>query len=77
MKLINRFAMLLAALLVPGVALAHAGHLDTIEHAVLHMLEHNGKELGAVLFVVIVLFVGLLLRSNKVRKNAPIKRDKK
>lgn len=77
MKSINRFAMLLAILLVPGIALAHAGHLDTIEHAVLHMLEHNGQELGAVLLVVIVFFVGLLLRSNKDPKKARIQRDRK
>lgn len=76
MKMKQRFATLML-LLVPGIALAHAGHLDTIEHAVMHMLEHNGKELGVVILVVLALLIGLYANSTRQQKSRSTPEDKK
>ncbi len=77
MKMTQRLAFLSVLILAPGIALAHAGHLDTIEHAVLHMLEHNGKEIGAVLVALFAVLVGLYVTNSKNEKIRSITKDKK
>ena len=77
MKMTQRLAFLSVLILAPGIALAHAGHLDTIEHAVLHMLEHNGKEIGAVLVALFAVLVGLYVTKSKNEKTRSITKDKK
>ena len=77
MKMTKRLAFLSVSLFAPGIALAHAGHLDTIEHAVLHMLEHNGKEIGAVLLALLAVLVGLYVTNSKNGKTRSITKDKK
>lgn len=77
MKMTKRLAFLFISLLAPGIALAHAGHLDTIEHAVLHMLEHNGKEIGAVLVALLAVLVGLYVTNHKSEKSRSSTKDKK